>query len=816
LKIHKYMAIALVLIAIAALSIYFYRDSIARNVANSVLKDSDLVVTGLSINSIGADIVNFDELVLEWSSGTQIRITGIVLPTKVRNIQSSLLKIDELELIPAGNSDQPVPIAATLASIFELPQNVPYSAVQISRVITDDLPPLTDVSWESTDAGQLVRLNIGSFAVAVGIEPVDINEHRVSITATTSDDVVALALALAVEREGSRFIVSGQSTTRVAPLLPVLHAVGMVPARIASLDTLLWGAVNTSIADQVRDPIRVEATLQSDGELSLEYQVDDQSLMHIQVLTHAPTVTMVEYPSLNWHAQIESGDMRISMATIQDFPVSVTALTCQAGITCTLQAKIAASDISLGGLAIASANVSAPITVTVNEQTRVDIAASSTAIFGGVSNQAMTVESIDLTRFAGATIQVDDNGWSGRSDEAHFQIDGIAAPPGLSGSLATTLSNLTISESGDVITSAYHIGAESAQLTLGELMWSVPNFAGTWEISGDSFSAAGTVPSPDDAIQAKLKLVHDLNTGQGGMQLQDASIDFAARNLSDFLSPAPKNWDVSAGRLFMESDLNWSAADDYNVSGTMQLGVDGVAAFRNDIALTGLSTALRASINTQAGHEFEPATVSLDVLDVGLPINQIMADFQIGADLSSVQVDALSMGVLGGTMRADPFNYSLEAEANAIMLRIDSVQLSLMKALAEFDSIDIEGSVSGILPVAIMGDQLTITQGQLESDEPGGSIRYRAGDAGTDDSQLGLATRALSDFEFDSLTSQVTYTADGDLILAMKLEGVNPKMDPSQPVVLNLNLENNVPQMLRSLQATRGIQEIFERRLNEE
>jgi hypothetical protein len=50
----------------------------------------------------------------------------------------------------------------------------------------------------------------------------------------------------------------------------------------------------------------------------------------------------------------------------------------------------------------------------------------------------------------------------------------------------------------------------------------------------------------------------------------------------------------------------------------------------------------------------------------------------------------------------------------------------------------------------------------------------------------------------------------------MRLEGVNPKMDPDQPVVLNLNVENNVPQMLRSLQATRSIQEIFERRLNEE
>jgi hypothetical protein len=41
-------------------------------------------------------------------------------------------------------------------------------------------------------------------------------------------------------------------------------------------------------------------------------------------------------------------------------------------------------------------------------------------------------------------------------------------------------------------------------------------------------------------------------------------------------------------------------------------------------------------------------------------------------------------------------------------------------------------------------------------------------------------------------------------------------MDPNQPVILNLTVENNVPSMLRSLQATRSIQEIFEKRVNKE
>ncbi|RLA27002.1 MAG: hypothetical protein DRR11_18975, partial [Gammaproteobacteria bacterium] len=661
------MTVFLGLIVIAAIGIYLYRDSIARNVANSVLKNSELAVTGLSINSIGADNVNFDELVLEWSGGSRIRITGIVLPTNIRKTQPGVLQIDEIELIRAGESDQPVSIAAILASILELPQNVPYSTVQIGRVSTAELPPLANVSWESTDAGQLLRLDIGPFAVTTGIEPVTDSEHRVSITATTPDSVVAMALALAVERETSGFVISGQSTARMAPLLPVMHAIGMVPAKITSIDTLLWGAVNTSISDNPQEPIQVEATLQSDNGMSLEYRIDDHSQMQIRIVTHTPTVTMVEYPSLDWHATVESGEMKVSTASIQDFPLSVTALTCQAGIICTLQANIATSDILLGWLAIASADVSAPMTITVGEQTLVQLAETTTATFRGVKNQEMTAESIDLIRFTGATVHVDDDGWRGMSDEAHLQIEGIAAPSGLSGSLATTLSNVAISDGGATITSEYHIDATAAQLTLANLAWSVPNIAGTWKVVNNKFSAAATLISADDAIQGKLALKHDLDTSNGEMQLRDVSIDLNSRNLSKFLLPAPQTWDATAGHLSLGADLNWiTADDDYNIKGNMQLELDSIAAFRGDIALTGLSTELRTIINTQTGHEFEPTTLSIDVIDVGLPLSEITTEFQVGADLSSVQVDALSMSLLGGTVRTDPFNYSPQATAAAI------------------------------------------------------------------------------------------------------------------------------------------------------
>jgi hypothetical protein len=811
------MAVLLVLVAIAVIGIYLYRDSIARKVANSVLRESDLAVIGLSIDSIGTNNIFFDELVLEQSNGARIRVTGIALPINVRGAQRGLLRVDGLEIISADGSDQPVRISEILASILELPQNVPYSAVHISRITSEGLPALTAVSWESTEAGQLLHFDIGSFAITAGIEPGVSGGHYVSITATTSDDVIAVALALVVEREDSGFVVSGQSTTRMAPLLPVLHAVGMLPVKITSFDTLLRGEVDTFIPDNPQVPIRVGATLTSDGEMSLYYMIDDQSEMQVQVLTYSPTTTMVEYPSLDWRAQVESGVMRVSTESVQDFPLTVTSLSCQAGINCSFQASINASDISLAGLAIASAEMTAPVSVSVSQQTQVTIGNNMKVVFRDVSNEEFTAESIELTEFSGATIDVDDDGWRGHSGTAHFLIGGINAQPGISGTFPLALSDVAISNSGNTITSAFLIESAATQLSFADFSWSMPDLAGTWQLAGDEFSARAALSSTDSAIQGQMELRHNLETSNGAIQIRDASLDFASRNLSEIISPSPKNWDVSAGRGSVGASLSWFLADEsYQLTGSAQVGLDSIAGFKDDIVLTGLTTTLNASVNTQTGHEFQPTSLSLELLDVGLPLSDIAVEFQIGADLSSVQVDELSMRVLGGTMRADPFDYSTEATATPIMIRLESIQLALMMSLAEFDSIDIEGSISGVLPASIIGDHITVDKGRLESDDPGGAIRYRAGSAGADDSELGLVTRALSNFEYTTLTSDVTYTEDGDLLLGMRLEGVNPEMDPTQPVVLNLNVENNIPKMLRSLQATRSIQEIFERRMNKE
>ena len=213
----------------------------------------------------------------------------------------------------------------------------------------------------------------------------------------------------------------------------------------------------------------------------------------------------------------------------------------------------------------------------------------------------------------------------------------------------------------------------------------------------------------------------------------------------------------------------------------------------------------------------EPARFDIALVDIGFPIEDISGIATPHLDDSAVEVNSLSMAVLGGTVTADPFRFDMDADTNQLMLRASGVQLPLMAGLADLESITISGSVSGEVPVTIRGNNVIIDNGRLENDPPGGVIRYGGGAATgvvDDDSQLGIVTRTLRNFEFDSLTSAVDYSQDGDLVLQMRLKAINPDVAPTQPVILNLNVENTVPQMLRSLQATRSIEDVLERQLS--
>ena len=336
--------------------------------------------------------------------------------------------------------------------------------------------------------------------------------------------------------------------------------------------------------------------------------------------------------------------------------------------------------------------------------------------------------------------------------------------------------------------------------------------------ANDRLTAAVRFETPEGGLAGTAELSHDLVNGRGELSLAAATIDFATLPMYGLFLDWPYDWNIEAGKTAADADLRWQETGaGFAMTGTVVVTSDALAGRYSDIGFVGFSSRLDAELGPDATVSLKPARFDVALVDVGFPVEDISGIATPDIGDSAVAVSNLSMSLLGGTVTADPFRFDLDADSNQLMLRASGIQLPLMAGLADLEAVTISGSVSGQIPVTIRGNKVIIDGGHLENDPPGGVIRYGGSAAANvvdDGSQLGVVTRTLRNFEFDSLSSAVEYSEDGDLVLKMRLKGINPDVDPTQPVILNLNVENNVPQMLRSLQATRSIEDVLEQRLS--
>lgn len=65
------------------------------------------------------------------------------------------------------------------------------------------------------------------------------------------------------------------------------------------------------------------------------------------------------------------------------------------------------------------------------------------------------------------------------------------------------------------------------------------------------------------------------------------------------------------------------------------------------------------------------------------------------------------------------------------------------------------------------------------------------------------------------LSSAIDYDEKGKLTLGLRLEGNNPDIRNGQPVVLNVNLEEDIPALLTSLQLSGRVNEAVTERVRE-
>ena len=127
------------------------------------------------------------------------------------------------------------------------------------------------------------------------------------------------------------------------------------------------------------------------------------------------------------------------------------------------------------------------------------------------------------------------------------------------------------------------------------------------------------------------------------------------------------------------------------------------------------------------------------------------------------------------------------------------------------------GAFSATLPITINSKNgtITIADGKLSSaGENGirsnGVIRYNQGEvdnSATLANPTAFTAAMLSNFHYSKLDADITLEEDGKLLAKTNITGKNPNMNISRPTNVNLNVEQNLYELLKSLNAVNKLPE---------
>jgi hypothetical protein len=514
-------------------------------------------------------------------------------------------------------------------------------------------------------------------------------------------------------------------------------------------------------------------------------------------------------PGAGWSMKSDSAILRLTGINPSDLAITLTSISCQSSVVCSMHTALAMRGLDLASAQARSLDLSGHMEISLDAGD-VDILLKQGARLaaGGVSVAGSRFDRIGAAVTSDASISIDRGGWrfDGRAIDA--EIEKLDVAEVITGG-ALFLENTSVTGTDDQFAFQTGVYMPSLPVSLPSVELVLPGLQGS--VSGDSRQVSAELSSVGLAENGAITATLDLEKGSGEVRMARLVNSFADRPLTGILVSSPPDFDLTAGTVAIDGTVNWQ--DDGLLQGAIAARFAGITGFYTTVAFAGISTDLDLLFDEFGQLAAAPSEVLVELVDVGVALRDISAQYLLSPMDSAVEVSDLQLAAFGGRVRVEPFSLRSSDSSHTLIVKVEELDLAELLTVQEFKAVVLTGRINGSFPITMGPDGIRIDGGRIVGMEPGGVIRYARGSSAEPVSAMDIATQALSNFEYDSLTSDVSYLENGDLVLKMQLRGRNPDMEGGRPIVLNLGVENNIPQMLRSLQASRSIEDILEGRV---
>ncbi|MGE3152968.1 MAG: YdbH domain-containing protein [Nitrospiraceae bacterium] len=302
--------------------------------------------------------------------------------------------------------------------------------------------------------------------------------------------------------------------------------------------------------------------------------------------------------------------------------------------------------------------------------------------------------------------------------------------------------------------------------------------------------------------------------------------------LSALATPWPYPFDIVGGEASSDIEVVWTGdprlTDEAPIiqRATVTLALNQLDGRYRNYDIRGLST--NATVHLKGTESLtmpEPARVGVASVKGPVEVTRLSCEVQVGwtdpSTIAWVDLRHLRAGLFGGQIVSDGLRYEPIQPTHRLTLQLQDFDVQQLLSLEQQKGLEGTGILDGTLPMVISGKTVVVEDGIVEARPPGGVIRYRppavAGQAvASTNPQMEMVLQALSDFHYNVLTMSVQYREAGNLSLNTRLEGRNPGWQNGRPVHFNLNVQENIPALLKTLDTVTRVQDALTERLEGE
>ncbi len=812
MKVGKYFVLLLALLIITAGAAWYLRNSLIERFSGPLLAQYGLTITDISLRTIAGDGASISYLALKHTNGTEIAIENLRLPIGVKQAAIKSYSADRVVIKTVEkNEEAPFETAFWIDRLLAFPEVLADSEIAIGQFELDRQDPVHDINWLLSDGKQVLTATVVEVRAALAVTPGGVDSHKLIITLANS------SVEAELHRRQDEFSLSGIAAIRVAEWLPYVSLAGLTPEELP----LRSGGFNAnfvvSLPNDPAAPLAANVSLAIIEPLRVRIDGDGESIGLTIGADSAPLQLATTLPDGDWHVTQDHASLLLAYAEWEALPVALSGIRCEPGIRCTFSSELKADKVpsplgSIGRLEIRSSQTA----VVDAGRTTLTVSPNATLAIQKLSGDSAEFALLNATANSGMNIEIFTTGWKTEIASLDLQVDQWVAGENVTLTTPVFVENLVVSSDQDRLTGVMGVFSPSTKVALEGQIITAPGVKGRVDLKGSAITAA--LSTTGIQREGEIALKHDLDTSQGSLRLRHAGISLNTKGLAERMTPWPYNWSLNAGKIDLDMDASWDkSGSTTGIRADATAELSELAGYYTDIAFVGFSSKVSGRYNTVDGVQLAPSTLTAALVDIGFPLHNIRADYALQVEPLLAEVTSLTLDAFGGRIRADPFSYHTAGERNTVTLRAESLELKELLSVQEMKAVNVSGTISAVLPITIEGDTVTVASGHMTGEAPGGVIQYLGGnvDATAEGSGVGLVTKALSNFKYEALTSDISYSPEGDLKLQMKLTGRNPDMSETRPVILNLGVESNIPQMLKSLQAARTVEDILEKRLQQ-